>query len=104
MNRTLEARFHQEMLIIYERAKSLCNYNATRFLKMVTDQGGIRAAKQLLNTEGISEGLTALWECQRLDITMEALILQEPWSTLFTEQELNIARERLTQLGYDPGA
>ncbi len=102
MNERLEAMFHEAMLSIYQKAKYECNYNATRFLQMVTDQGGIGAAKQLLHSEGFSEGLTALWECKRLNISMEALVLQDQWSQLFTEEELNIARERLNQLGYQP--
>jgi len=93
-------RFHQEMLSIYSRAKDECDYNATRFLRMVSEQGGLQAARSLLHAEGYSEGLTALWERGRLDITMEALILQEPWSQLFSEDEVTVARRRLKDLGY----
>jgi hypothetical protein len=50
---------------------------------MVSDQGGLQAAKSLLHSEGSSEGLTALWELARLDITMEAVAIQQPWSQLF---------------------
>lgn len=37
---------------------------------MVTDQGGLRAAKALLSSSGYSEGLTRLWEEKRLDISI----------------------------------
>jgi hypothetical protein len=36
----MKEQFHQEMLSVYERAKSECNYSATRFLQMVVEQGG----------------------------------------------------------------
>jgi hypothetical protein len=98
----LEAAFHKEMLDIYERANTECNYVATRFLQMVGRLGGLVAAKQLLASEGFSEGLTRLWEEGRLDISMEALVLQDPWRKLFTVEELEIARQRLTELGYTP--
>ena len=98
----IEVAFHREMLNIYEQAKTECNYVATRFLQMVGRLGGLAAAKQLLASEGYSEGLTRLWEERRLDISMEALILQDPWRKLFTVEELEIARLRLTKLGYTP--
>ena len=102
VNRDLKRQFHNVMLSIYERAKSECNYNATRFLQMVNEQGGLKAAKTLLNSPGLSEGLIALWERKRLDISMEATILKEPWNTLFTKEELEIAKKRLEELGYKP--
>lgn len=57
----LEARFHAAMLNIYHRAQSEANYNATRFLGMVSSQGGYEAARALLHSPTVSEGYTALW-------------------------------------------
>ena len=102
MDKEIEARFHDEMIGIYRKAKSECDYNAVRFLQMVTDQGGLQAAKNLLHASGFSDGFTALWEHGRLDISMEALVLQDPWSQLFTADELGVARKRLEDLGYMP--
>ena len=96
----LEAAFHREMLNIYEQAKTECNYVATRFRQMVGELGGLAAAKRLLAPEGYSEGLTRLWEEGRLDISMEALVLRDPWRKLFTVKELEIAQRRLNELGY----
>src|SRR5262245_17734500 len=77
----IKARFHDEMLAVYRRAKDECHDNATRFLQMVREVGGVQAAKALLHAEGYSEGLTALWELGRLDISMEAVVIQQPWSS-----------------------
>jgi hypothetical protein len=41
-----------------------------------------------------------LWEEQRLDISMEATVLKEPWKHLFSEEELSTARKKLVALGY----
>ena len=98
----LEAEFHEAMLNVYRRAKSECGYNATRFLQMVSEQGGLQAAKTLLHKEGYSDGFVELWQCGRPDISMEALILQEPWSSLFTAEEFAVARRRLRDLGFEP--
>ena len=96
----LEQGFHDEMMRIYEEAK-VFNYCPTYFLQMVNEMGGVAAAKRLLEGEHISDGLTRLWEEGRLDISMEALILREPWRTLFTEEEVKKAETRLKELGYD---
>ena len=95
----LELAFHQRMLRVYDEARSECNYIASRFLQMVTDLGGVQAAKQLLGTEGYSEGLTRLWEEGRLDISVEAAVLEDQWRNLFTKEELATASKRLEQLG-----
>jgi len=99
----LELQFHRAMISIYERARDECNYNATRFLKMVAEQGGLNTARALLGTRELPEGFTALWELGRLDLTMEAMIVENPmWHLLFTEEELATARKRLTDCGYAP--
>jgi hypothetical protein len=67
-----------------------------------TDTGGLAVAKTLLATRSISDGLKALWQCGRLDLTVEALVLKSPWNELFTEDELRIARRRLEDLSYKP--
>lgn len=98
----LEDSFHKEMLAIYDKALEV-GYNAIRFRTMVHTQGGLCAAKQLLQPfrPGVlPEGLENLWELGRLDLTMEALIINEKWESLFTIQELGEARKRLDSLGY----
>lgn len=82
-------------------AKSEAGYTANRFLTMITEQGGYEAARTLLHAQSVSEGYTALWERNRLDLTIEAVILKSEWLDLFSQEERNIARDRLTQYGYD---
>jgi hypothetical protein len=96
----LEKQFHKQMLGVYRAALVRCNYRAIRFLQMVHERGGVQAARDLLHTEHYPEGLTALWECNCLDISMEALIRKDPWRQLFTDQELAVAEKRLKDLGY----
>jgi hypothetical protein len=103
MSKDIEAQFHQEMLNVYHRAKGECRYNAIRFVEMVTDHGGLAAAKMLLAARHHPEGLTRLWEEGRLDISMEALVLKEPWRSLFSGEELRVAQKRLDDLGYKGG-
>lgn len=94
----LETQFNEAMLDIYRKAKSEAKYTAIRFLQMVTDHGGIETAHILINSPTVSDGYTALWERGRLDLTVESMILEnEKFHELFSEEELAICRERLSQ-------
>jgi len=99
---SLEKEFHQAMVQIYHKAKEECGYNATRFLQMVANDGGLKAAKKLLATPYPSDGFVELWENRRLDLSMENLVLNPEYRSLFTDQEIEIARERLNAYGFTP--
>ena len=93
--------FDQAMFNIYRRAKDEAGYNATAFLRMLSDRGGLATAKTLINSPKPSDGYTALYERERLDLTVEAMVLESPqWHELFTTEELKCARNRLRQYGY----
>ena len=95
-----ERRFHRAMISIYEVAKRELGYNATRFLQMISEQGGLAAAKQLLWSDAPSEGFTTLWERGRLELTVEAHILRDEFASLFTDEDRERARTRLEQYGW----
>ena len=96
----LESGFHKEMLRIYAEAKEF-GYYPNYFHGMVVDRGGLPAAKHLLVGQELSDGFIRLWEECRLDLSVEALVLQDPWSSLFTHEELTEAQRRLEGVGYD---
>jgi hypothetical protein len=82
----LEARFDTAMMTVYRRALKECVYNATRFLQMLYDHRGLQTARILLHASNVSDGY---------DLTVEALLLEEQWRPLFSDQEREIARARL---------
>lgn len=97
MTNDLEKDFHQEMLAIYEEATTF-GYHPTYFVRMVQQHGGVDAAKQLLR-KGITDGLKRLAKEGRLDISVEQLVLTEPWDQLFTAEEKELARWALDNVG-----
>lgn len=103
MPHPLEASFNSAMMDLYYRARDEAHYNATRFLRMVGEQGGYQTALYLLHATSTSDGFAALWERGRLDLTVEALILQRRWDDLFTDADRAIARERLRSYGIQTG-
>lgn len=97
---TLEKYFEQDMIDIYMTAKKECGYNASRFLQMLGTMGGLAAAKQLISKPGGTDGFTTLWEHGRLDLSVEAHVLNPEYAELFTDEERRMCRERLEQFGY----
>jgi len=91
----LERRFNRAMIEIYEKAKRETGYNATRFLQMVSEIGGLASARRLLAAPAVSDGFTALWKRGRLDLTVETLVLSEQYRDLFSEEERERAAARL---------
>ena len=89
------ARFDAAMEAIYYNAKREIGYNATRFLMMVKELGGLNAAHHLLAGQRIHDGFAELLLAGRPDLTVEALVLEPEFQHLFPETELRVARERL---------
>lgn len=97
----LEERFGNDMIYIYNAAREECNYNASRFLQMIYDKGGLAAARQLIRKTGEFAGLIALYDNKRLDLSVEAYVLKPEYAELFTEEEKEICRKRLHEYEYD---
>jgi len=96
------AEFHTAMLDVYRKAKKETGYNASYFLRLVEEVGGLEAARRLLHAGSVSSGFSALWEKGRLDLSVEAVVLQGRFADLFTDEELTVARDRLAEYGYHP--
>jgi hypothetical protein len=75
-------------------------YTPRLFRQMLANHGAVETVNRLLRTQEYSEGFTRLWELNVLHLSMEAIILQEPYCQLFTPEQLQIARTRLTKLNY----
>lgn len=100
MSLTPENQFHQAMLDIARRAVSEVGRRPVRFFQMLKRKGGIETANILLNAKKISDGYIDLWVHRRLDLTVEALVLQPRWRGWFTPEQLDIAWHRLDNDGY----
>lgn len=95
--RALEASLFQ----LYSKWWRECGYRAERFRQMIVPtckryRGGIAAARSVL-TKTSTGGFSALVKCNRLDLTVEQLVLGERWQHLFTESDRELARRKLEQ-------
>jgi len=93
---TFEERVWQAISVM----KNEYGYNPTIFITMVNKHGAIEAVKRLINSTKPSSGYTKLWELGALNLSMEAIILEENWVSLFTDEERAKAKKRLMEYGY----
>lgn len=93
---TLENEFTDLMYDLHGRMAKEVNFRSSVLLSMIEKHGGVGAAKQLINAPQVSEGYGYLAERGRLDLTVEAVVLNHPeYHSLFTDRELKIAIKRL---------
>ena len=97
----LESQFEDAMYEICRESRRL-RYNPTRFLQMLSEQGALVTAHQLLAADRYHDGFERLWKLRRLDLSLECVVLKPVFRPLFSEEELNVARCRLRKLGFDP--
>lgn len=88
----------------YHRAGDEVGYWGRRFLQAVRRSGGIATAKRMLRRAPASasqrtKGLDAMLKANRPDLTLEAIVLRDQFRSLFTADELDVAKERLGEYG-----
>ncbi|MGD9526410.1 MAG: DUF262 domain-containing protein [Pseudonocardia sp.] len=96
--------FDRAVLDIIERSRAELRYNPRYFRVMVTQYGALGAARRLLGAPAVSDGFVTLWERQRLDLTVEALVVDPRFAHLFADEEREVARKRLDDFGHEPAA
>lgn len=97
----LEEDFNERMQQVYLSGKREARYSAPLFAEMLKEHGGLETARRFIHSIDYAPGFTKLWERKRLDLTVEAVILEEAkWHPLFTAEELEICRKRLQEYGY----
>ncbi len=91
----IAARFDADMEELYFRAKRGAKYNATYFLQMVKEHGGLETAHRLLGSQSVGYGFAELLLAGRPDLTVEALALRPEYAQLFSVDHLRVAADRL---------
>lgn len=95
----LESEFTQGLEHTVEPAKAR-GYIPTYFMNMLAEYGGVETAKRLLAKSEPQEGLFELWRLNMLHKSMEAMVIQDKYKSLFRAEEITEARRRLEELNY----
>ena len=96
---SLEAEFTQALEGTIDAAKAR-GYNPTLFTNMLQEYQGVETAKRLLAKSEPQTGLFELWRLNLLHESMEAIVIQDRFQSLFTPSEISEAKRRLEELGY----
>lgn len=96
---TLAQELEDALIEGYHQAGRETGYWGRRFLQAVRRNGGLATVKRMLapRTTPQRQGLDALLSAGRPDLTVEFMILQPRFRSLFTAAELQTAEERLQQ-------
>lgn len=79
------------MVGIYRAAKEQLGHNATRYIQMVGELGGVETARRLIHSDAPSDGYSFLWEHGRLDLSVEALVADNnEWHPLFSRADIDL--------------
>ena len=95
----LEKALKRDMVNIYDTAKRELGYNATYFLRMLSDVGPLETARRLVLSTSPSEGFATLYQHRRLDLTVEALVVRDEYAELFEPELVSAAEARLAAHG-----
>lgn len=97
----LEDDLHIELINSVDLAlKAGAKISKDIILNQIYNYGAIGAANRLIKegTEKLHSGLVKLFEIDRLDLTIESIILKEKYQLLFDKEILEKAKQRLEQL------
>jgi hypothetical protein len=99
----VQDRFHRAVLQVISRAIRQCGYAPDLYLRMVSEHGGLEAAKRLL-AEPVSDDSLQLWARGKPDLTIEAMARSAQWSELFSTEEREVAQQRQADWSLTPVA
>ena len=69
-------------------------------MRPIDPENALKNAKRALSGNRVSEGFDVLANKGRLDLSLEALVIDKRFTALFTDEEANAALERLLSAGY----
>ncbi|MEG0085984.1 MAG: hypothetical protein RR090_08925 [Niameybacter sp.] len=98
----LKRTFHEEMIALYKRIVKELKYKSPRLLEMINKYGGYEAAIKILPTDAHTFDFTLLWEQQRLDLSVEALVTKDTYKQLFPQDVVKLCQRRLDEYNYAP--
>lgn len=100
MNKNQETQFTAFLREKAKEADRAIHYRPNYFLNMLETDGGLRTVLKLLSANQVSKGFTKLWEHGRLDLSVEALVVESEWQQAFDPLLITLAEKKLKNVGY----
>ncbi|ONI46748.1 hypothetical protein AN644_02630 [Candidatus Epulonipiscium fishelsonii] len=99
---SLKQKFNKEVINTYKRIATEVKYKSSGLLTQINKYGGYEASLKYIMTDANTMDFSVLWEYQRLDLSIEALILKEDYKSLFPDYILEFCKNRLKEYNYAP--
>lgn len=97
---TLEKKLQEEVIKKCKIAEEECGCKMTRLLNTIEKFGIVRTAQEIIRKRRTSDCFNILVEAGRLELSMEAILVQGKYAELFTDEEVNSCYELLCENGY----
>ena len=94
--------FHNDIINLYKKISKDLKYKPTKLLDMINKYGGYEAAIKYITSESNTFDFTVLWENERLDLSVEALITNPKHRELFPEEILSFCDKKLKDYNFSP--
>jgi hypothetical protein len=85
---------------VIQRCEQELGYRPRKLRVLINQLGAVGAVRRLLANRAPSDGFVLLWEKQRLDLSVEALVADQRFTHLFDADEHATARHRLEEFGF----
>ncbi|AHI72891.1 restriction endonuclease-like protein [Burkholderia pseudomallei] len=102
MDRATEERFTQFLLTKAVEAEEQAGIDYRKFERLLSSQGSKEAVGRLISRADYSSGFLKLLDAGRIDLTVEALVIESEWNTHFSSSLREHARKKLLKVGYAP--
>lgn len=96
-NNLLEREFSERLRDAMLQAHGL-GYHPTRFEQMLNEKGALALARKLVKSGELQDGLKEMVKLGRRDLSMESIMLEPKFASLFSKPELEAANWRLGQV------
>ncbi|MHC1747647.1 MAG: hypothetical protein AB9856_04555 [Cellulosilyticaceae bacterium] len=94
--------FHQDIINLYKRIRKEVKYTPPQLLEMINKYGGYEAVIKYIVTDSNIFLFSLLWENERLDLSLEALVIREKYLETFPEDIIKYCDKRLKEYNYAP--
>ena len=98
IKKSVVEEFERELHYLIKESKKI-GYNPSRLHQMIIrTNDSILMVKKLILSGDVQDGLKILKQKNRLDLSIETLVLKERFKPLFTDEEIKAAQWRLDEI------
>lgn len=95
----LEKEFTKELFDNVAEMKQY-GYNPTIYMRMISENGAVNAAKKLVMQDVQSSGFATLIMINKLELSVEASVIKDKYKDLFTDAEIQNSIRKLKEADY----